>query len=77
MSNVLTLSEVQSILTELVTALKTVAQGKEYWMNGQRYVSEDMDIISTQIDKYTRIETQLLRQQAGGTAGFRLARFRT
>jgi hypothetical protein len=65
MANTLTLERVQTLLLTLIEALETVAQGKEYWMNGQRYIAEDMDKISDQIDKYTRLESQMLRSAAG------------
>lgn len=66
MSNAtITLEIAQSHLALWLDADAAIAEGKEFWMNGQRLIYEDADKIAENISKWSRIEAQLLRQAAG------------
>jgi len=73
----ITLEIAQAQLSAWLDASMTVASGKEFWMNGQRLILEDIDKINNQINYWQRIETQFMRKAAGRPGlGISLARFR-
>ena len=76
-ASTVTLEVAQAQLSAWLDASLTVASGKEFWMNGQRLILEDIDKINDQINYWQSIETQFLRRAAGRTGlGISTARFR-
>lgn len=63
--SVVTLAIVQARLTKWLAAEEVLSEGKEFWINGQRLIHEDLDMVADRIADLTRQEAQLLRKASG------------
>lgn len=62
---VIDLAMANTQLTAWLNASLAVAEGREFWMNGQRLILEDIEKINAQIQYWQRIVTNLTATASG------------